>query len=142
MTETSEMKGRALGLDDSVTTCDCCGRSDLKFTVTIELEGGEIAHYGQVCARRNTGRTQAQLNNDIKEELTRRVEAARKEYTSTEEYRALLQKMTDRNRLPWSDPRRCGRESYPFIEREDAAASRILREVSLRHAVPSHLISG
>lgn len=133
---------RAIGLDDSVTVCDCCGRSDLKFTVVIELDDGEIAHYGQVCVRRNTGRTQAQINTDIKAELTRRVEAARQEYRSTVEYRALLQKMAERNRFPWSDPRRCGREANAYIAQEDAAASLKLNEVSWRHAVPSHLISG
>lgn len=133
---------RAIGLDESVTVCDCCGRSDLKFTVAIELEGGEIAHYGQVCAGRNTGRTKSQINNDIKAELTRRVEVARKEYRSTVEYRALLQKMAERNRFPWSHPRRCGREANAYIAQEDAAASRKLKEVSLRHAVPSQLIYG
>lgn len=46
------MTYRILGTDDSVNSCDCCGRTGLKFTVTIELESGEIVHYGQVCATR------------------------------------------------------------------------------------------
>jgi hypothetical protein len=57
---------RALGTDDSVTTCDCCGRSNLKFTVAIELDNGDVVHYGQVCASRNTGKTKPQISGEIK----------------------------------------------------------------------------
>ena len=38
------------GITDSVTTCDCCGRTHLKRTVAIETEDGEILHYGTSCA--------------------------------------------------------------------------------------------
>ena len=47
---------QALGTDDSVTTCDCCGKSNLKLTVIIELDDGDVVHYGTTCAARNTGR--------------------------------------------------------------------------------------
>lgn len=43
---------RYLGTDDSVTVCDCCGRKDLKSTVAIETDAGEVVHYGAVCASR------------------------------------------------------------------------------------------
>ena len=43
---------RYLGTDDSVSTCDCCGRSDLKSTVEIETESGDVVHFGVVCAAR------------------------------------------------------------------------------------------
>lgn len=38
------------GITDSVTTCDCCGKTNLKRTVAIETESGEILHYGTSCA--------------------------------------------------------------------------------------------
>ena len=41
-----------LGNTDEVTACDCCGRSDLKSTVALETEAGEVVHYGVVCAAR------------------------------------------------------------------------------------------
>lgn len=43
------MEARVLGTTGDVTVCDCCGRSDLKKTVVIEIDG-EIAHFGVVCA--------------------------------------------------------------------------------------------
>jgi len=39
-----------LGNTDEVNTCDCCGRSDLKSTVALEDEAGEVVYYGVVCA--------------------------------------------------------------------------------------------
>lgn len=45
---------RILGLCDSVTTCECCGRTNLKSTVVIGDEFGE-SFYGSVCASRYLG---------------------------------------------------------------------------------------
>lgn len=40
-----------LGTTDEVTTCDCCGRKDLKNTVALELvEGGDAVYFGVTCA--------------------------------------------------------------------------------------------
>lgn len=40
-----------LGTDDSVTTCDCCGRKNLKHTVGLESNAdGHVVHYGVSCA--------------------------------------------------------------------------------------------
>ena len=39
------------GYTDSVTTCDCCGRSDLKRTVALwAAEQGEEVYFGTSCA--------------------------------------------------------------------------------------------
>lgn len=48
------MKPIILGIDDSINTCDCCGKSKLKSTVIVEVNS-EIFHYGSTCASRNTG---------------------------------------------------------------------------------------
>lgn len=53
------------GIDDSVHTCDCCGRSNLKNTVIVEDEAGEKFNYGSVCATRHTKYT----TKEIKEKL-------------------------------------------------------------------------
>jgi hypothetical protein len=58
----------ALCLDDSVTTCDCCGRSDLKATVLMQSNLGELVHFGQVCAVRNSGKTRLQVTKEIRAE--------------------------------------------------------------------------
>lgn len=45
---------RILGICDSVTTCECCGRTNLKRTIVIGSEEGE-AYYGSVCASKFLG---------------------------------------------------------------------------------------
>ena len=58
----------ALCLDDSVTTCDCCGRADLKATVLMRSDLGDLVHFGQVCAARNSGKTRQQVIKEIRAE--------------------------------------------------------------------------
>lgn len=42
---------KLLGINDDVTTCECCGKSDLKCTVVMTNGEGEV-HYGRQCAAR------------------------------------------------------------------------------------------
>jgi hypothetical protein len=58
----------ALCLDDSVTTCDCCGRTDLKATVLMQSDLGDLVHFGQVCAARNSNKTRQQVTKEIRAE--------------------------------------------------------------------------
>lgn len=44
-----------LGIDDSVTVCDCCGKKNLKCTVAMTDESGETVHYGRDCASKAMG---------------------------------------------------------------------------------------
>ncbi len=39
------------GISDK-TECDICGKTNLKMTVVIESESGEMLHYGSDCASR------------------------------------------------------------------------------------------
>ncbi|MFI5296645.1 MAG: hypothetical protein ACHREM_00990 [Polyangiales bacterium] len=41
-----------LGTTDDVTTCECCGRVDLKSTVGLSIDGGDPVYYGVTCAAR------------------------------------------------------------------------------------------
>lgn len=59
---------KALYLDDTVTTCDCCGRIELKATVAMQLDCGGILHYGRTCAARNAGKTSQQITKEIRTE--------------------------------------------------------------------------
>lgn len=43
---------RYLGTTDEVTTCDCCGRSELKSTVALSIDDADPVHFGVVCAAR------------------------------------------------------------------------------------------
>lgn len=42
---------KLLGVNDEVTTCECCGKSNLKCTVVLGTDGGEV-RYGRDCAAR------------------------------------------------------------------------------------------
>lgn len=41
---------KILGINDDVTTCECCGKTNLKATVVMESENIGIVHYGRDCA--------------------------------------------------------------------------------------------
>lgn len=43
---------KVLGISDEVTTCELCGKSNLKCTVALDLtgEGSEAVYYGRDCA--------------------------------------------------------------------------------------------
>lgn len=42
---------KLLGINDDVTTCECCGKANLKCTVVLGTDAGEV-HYGRDCAAR------------------------------------------------------------------------------------------
>lgn len=42
---------KVLGVTDEVTSCECCGKRNLKRTVALDLNG-ETVHYGVDCAAR------------------------------------------------------------------------------------------
>lgn len=107
---------KALGTDDSITTCDCCGRSNLKFTVIIQLDCGDLAHYGQVCATRNTGKSQSVISSEIKAEALRVRAEAGSAYRSTDEYAAYERKLAARPRTL------IGRAAADFVRFEGNAA--------------------
>lgn len=54
MATTHEIAGY-LGTDDSVNTCDCCGKTGLKNTVALLTTDGNEVFYGVTCAARALG---------------------------------------------------------------------------------------
>ena len=52
---------KCLGTDDSVNSCDCCGRDNLKATVAFETESGDVVYFGVVCAAKATGTSSATI---------------------------------------------------------------------------------
>ena len=47
---------KVLAVNDETTVCECCGKSNLKRVVTLELENGSIVRYGRDCAARKLGK--------------------------------------------------------------------------------------
>lgn len=57
---------KAIGTDDAVNTCDCCGKTNLKATVLMEdLNTGALVHFGSVCATRHSGRSISVIRCEI-----------------------------------------------------------------------------
>jgi len=46
---------KLLGITDSITTCDCCGKTNLKKTFVCQNDNGNINYYGCDCYARLMG---------------------------------------------------------------------------------------
>lgn len=47
---------KVLGYTDEVTTCDCCGKTNLRGSFGVETDAGEVLYYGSVCVNRVYGK--------------------------------------------------------------------------------------
>ena len=130
---------KALYIDDTVDTCDCCGKTDLKKTVAMQLDDGGIVHYGSVCAGRNSGKTASMIKREIIAEHNLNVGRAFNEWRDSWEYRRyaaerqFIQSLEQRNR--------CGLCGAPTDKQreimqaaKDAAISKC-KEIAAKHKV-------
>lgn len=71
-----------LGTTDDVTTCELCGREDLRGTTALEVldaDGngtGELLHYGSDCGARAAGWTAAEMGRRTRTAAREAAEAA------------------------------------------------------------------
>lgn len=72
--ETIEKK--ILGFTDEITTCDCCGKVDLKGTYAIDFEG-DISYYGSVCAFK-VHAVSYDEQKEVKKSFVKRIKATEK----------------------------------------------------------------
>lgn len=56
---------KIIGFTDSVNECDCCGKSGLKGTFCVEINGKEL-YYGSTCAFKKHGFDQKEILNQLK----------------------------------------------------------------------------
>ena len=73
----------AVTFTDSVTTCDCCGRSELKGTYLVVDESNEY-YYGSTCVKRNLKITASELTIQLNKSLKERKQNAYNEFTYSE----------------------------------------------------------
>ena len=85
----AKMTLRAIGTDDSVNTCDCCGKKNLKYTVVMVSTDGETLHYGSTCAARNSGKAPKQIRAEISAHEQALNDAAMDEYRAHPLYQQL-----------------------------------------------------
>jgi ribosome-binding protein aMBF1 (putative translation factor) len=60
---------KIIGFTDSVTECECCGKSELKGTYCIEIDGVEL-YYGSTCAFKSHGISKEE-QKEMKDKFTR-----------------------------------------------------------------------
>lgn len=58
-------KYTAVGTTDECTTCDCCGKANLKMTVVLRDDEGDFHFFGRSCAARATGWRAAHLEREV-----------------------------------------------------------------------------
>lgn len=68
---------KILGITDEITNCDCCGRSNLKCTVALESETGDIVHYGRDCAGKAIYGRKSAKNTKVTEDKARMIQRCR-----------------------------------------------------------------
>lgn len=64
-----------VGITDTATTCDACGREDLRATYVLRDESANFVFYGSECATRAVGRTRGQLTKEALSAATRSADA-------------------------------------------------------------------
>ena len=73
------------GINDDVTTCECCGKTNLKCTVVLSNGDGEV-HFGRDCAARAMApkfgipKTAKAIEREAREAAAGRVRPAPKPY--------------------------------------------------------------
>lgn len=74
---------RILGINDEVTTCECCGRSGLKKTVVL-TNGEQEVRYGTECAARAMQVGKREVESGVKS-ATAEASRVRREQINREE---------------------------------------------------------
>ena len=126
---------KILGTDHAVNTCDCCGKTNLKATVIVEVDG-EVLHYGSVCATRHTGLNSKEIKVAIQTEVDGRKLAAQKIYRNCPEQARATAKMNQAHRQGVKP----GREFMEFCRAEQESANTMARKIAAEFGVEVHQV--
>ena len=126
---------KAIGIDDSVNQCSCCGKSGLKFTVIVELDSGEVVNYGSVCATKNTGKTKSKISAEIKEAECSKVSSAKLELKATQEYKQYQCKLSSRPSTL------VGKVALEYVYEEFKQYQQKISEISSKYGVDGYKIA-
>lgn len=125
---------RTLAIVDDVNTCDCCGKSNLKSTVAMERDDGEVLYFGSVCATRHSGRESKVIRKEAVDALAVKKAAAHKEmYGSTEH--ANFQTRMEQARNAGVRP---GNAFIEFCRDACAAAEAKQVEIAAKFGIPAY----
>ena len=121
---------KILGTNDAVNSCDCCGKSNLKSTVIVDVDG-EILHYGSTCATRHTGLNAKEIKQAIHDEVDVRKMAASKDYKNSMEYIGMQVKHNQAHKQGI----RPGKTFSEFCKIEQEAAYTKAREIAAKYGL-------
>jgi hypothetical protein len=126
---------KALYITDEIDTCDCCGRTDLKATVAMQLNDGGILHYGRTCAARNSGKDQRQIKKEIADNRQARIDDAYSELQETPARKAWYNKRLElyakyKGRLT-------GAEWQRMIAPEAEAMEQVIQQIAAKYGIPA-----
>ncbi len=107
---------KTLAIVNDVHTCDCCGKSNLKSTVAMEREDGDILHFGSVCATHHSGREAKVIRKEAATELQLRKAAATRQVREHPTFDAYQVKLNEARLLNL-----CGAAFHNFCEAERKA---------------------
>lgn len=117
------MTKQIFGTDDSVNACDCCGKTGLKFTFIVDVDG-DILHYGSTCVTKWTGKTATKANAEIADRAAAKQAKLQAEFDRTPEAMAYAVKMAQAH-----NARLVGAAFRDFCAVERAAADAKRREI-------------
>lgn len=55
-----------LGTTDEVTTCEVCGKKNLKKTIAVSIDESDPIYMGSECATRKLGRSLKEVNTEVR----------------------------------------------------------------------------
>lgn len=77
------MNAKLLGVNSDTSTCECCGKSNLKRVAVIQLEDGRIVRYGRDCAAKKLNKAMGN-SIDLMVEVTAFVNKYAEQYAGRE----------------------------------------------------------
>lgn len=121
---------KILGTDDSVNSCECCGKTGLKYTIVVEVDG-VVMHYGSTCATRHTGMKSGQIKKAIEDKKQATIDAAKKEFHATIEYLNHVVKLAQLHR----ENIRPGKEFHAAQKEVADIADKKKKEICLKYSL-------
>lgn len=81
---------KILGITDEKLECECCGKTNLKCTVALEMEEGGVVYYGRDCAAKALMGNNKPASVKSVESLANAIEYAREWLRKTDAHTSMV----------------------------------------------------
>jgi len=126
-----------LAIVDDVTSCDCCGKQNLKSTVAMERDDGEVMYFGSICATRHSGRGAKEIRSEAKRAHDANVKTATIRYRHSNEAIGYAVKLAEASRLGI----RPGKAFAEFVRDAGRAADEKRKELASQFRIAGYEIN-